>query len=231
MEFPGERHASGLMLASVEEAVELEAALMCNDMDEASLLQFGDDVMDSSARISAVFHHDIRFALHQEFDGELPREEGEAYTNGLYLGYTFVVGYMSLLGFMRSGYDDPEEFIDDLVIDDIEMPAGTPQQMKRVKSFRQGHEPIDIVMLHDYGYDNSAYIAEESTQAYMFESPVFETLIDRMFDLISEQGLEEEEIALSGLHDGVENALEMYIQSREEAILQALDPDNEPANL
>ncbi len=232
MEIPGARDNHGLMLATIDEAERLEISMMGREIDDCELLQFGTEVINSSLFIPQIIEFDAHMAFNFEFEEELTEGEQEAYRLGLNTGYVFVVGYMSLLGYLRSDYGEEEEYIDDLIIDEQEMPVATYGQVERVCQVREGIDVaeeeaarIDIVTINKYGVENSAELAELHALDFIEESVFFETFLDKIKQSIEQKYQESEylDIATEALEYGVYNALEMYIQSREQAIIEDLE--------
>lgn len=232
MEIPGERDDHGLMLATTDEAERLEISMMDREIDDCELIQFGREVIDSSLFIPQIIEFDAHMAFNYEFDDELTESEQEAYRYGLSTGYEFVVGYMSLLGYLRSDYGDEEEYVDDLIIDELEMPVATYGQVERVCQVREGIDiaeeesaRIDIVTIHEHEVENSADLAELHALDFIHESVIFDALLDKVKEFIGRyyRISVDLDIAAEALEDGVHHALEMYIQSREQAIIEDIE--------
>lgn len=224
MKSAGYMHKSGLALPTPEEAVELELAMEGPYLGELPLLRIGSQAMLKNPGISKIVQHDYRVAVRDEVAG-ISWAEKRGYKTGLRTGYQFFAGYITLLGCLRSEHVGVDDYLEDLRRDKVNSPAKTRAQRNRVESYREGYSPIDVVYVNEYEVESSEEMAHEDLGDYMFESLAFSALVNRVEVLLRGEGYPEEGSVIEGFYDGCENALEMYIQSREQAILSRLDFD------
>lgn len=220
-----ERDNTGIILPSIDEASEIELTVMGDKPVDSYIFEVGAKVMGSSRRLRREVRSSARYSLLHDYERVGLRERKD-FKKGVRYGYELFAGYVTLAGFFRGRYESIEQYLETIKGDPLAMPLTTKTQAKRVKGFRTGKEPIDIIH-SDYFFDNSSEIAHLEFGDYMTEAVVLDSIVNRVRWSLDPLMVDENEgsMLVEGFDHGCANALEMYVQSREVAILAALDFD------
>lgn len=152
---------------------------------------------------------------------EGPTVEGIEICDGIESGYEFIVGCLTYTYFLRSGSLTLEDFIGNLPKATHVLPLRKNSQLYRTMRFLSGAAIFDLA--HHELIDDSSELATLDTGDYLFNVPHMDALIDAEKDLLVKTMSDEGE-HIQGFEIGVESAVEMYIQSREQQILNRLRP-------
>lgn len=156
---------------------------------------------------------------------DMPAEHVDRYCDGIEAGYEFMIGTLTYMYYMRSGSLSIGNYLSQLPKDSHVLPLRKHSQIQRVKDCLTGEAVIDKGA-HEDIIDDSSELAMRDTADYLTEADRLSGLIDeevqRMIRDLSEEDVEEVEHHVDGFHRGVENTICMYIQSREQTILNKL---------
>lgn len=156
---------------------------------------------------------------------DMPAEHVDRHCDGIEAGYEFMIGTLTYMYYMRSGALSLGDYLSQLPKDSHALPMRKMSQIRRVKDCLTGDALIDQCAHQDM-VDDSSDLAMRDTADYLSEAERFSGLIDeevqRMIHELSEEDVEEVEHHVDGFHRGVENTVMMYVQSREQGILNKL---------
>lgn len=140
--------------------------------------------------------------------------------------------------YLRSGAKSIEDYLEIAPALVGHIPVQTRQQSDRVKKVRMSDEsiivasPCDDMLDEDDGTNNrdsifSGDLARIDSGDYLYYareiSELLEYLIHERITELQYQTENDAKPLREGIHHGFNNAIEMYIQSKEEAIIQSLE--------
>ncbi|MEI7683168.1 MAG: hypothetical protein WCJ24_02620 [Candidatus Saccharibacteria bacterium] len=211
----------GLPVPSYQERYELE--FVTSDLVPASIgtSRISELVQQYSPNVTQVITHDCDFFLEYECSPMLSEEEVITYVFGIQEGYDFTIGSLTYLNFIRSGYNTFDEYFCTIANRFGEIPVLTRTELERVKELRTGQARIDE-RAYAGCINASDEIAHISTGDYLFDAHQMEAVIDGLLFSRAHGYGENSKLCekyIGGFWHGIENALEMYIQSYEETVL------------
>jgi hypothetical protein len=186
-------------------------------------------VLHRNPRIQEIINHDIRQLIQYEI-AELSDAEQSEYISGVLDGYSFMLGTITYIHYLRSGSHDFTEYLDGIPEKDNELPLLDPGQIRRIKQVRTGQAIVDCSR---EVIDDSKDLAFFDTGDYMFEALRMEeiygaeeqAMIEQLQNMKGRKPLDENSLLahINGFHHGTEQAIEMYIQAREEDLIRNLE--------
>lgn len=231
---------------------EHEFALLAADSSDSGLVnssELGSWVIHENPNLKEILHEDIfGWIGNQARQMNLEQDEVSEFAEGMDTGFTFFIGTITNIQFLRSGYQDVYEFIRANSDSGESIPVVGERELQRIKKVRLGVAVIDTVIQTEYVGDSSDLASAHAT-AYLINSEAFRELLEIEFSGI-EQVLagkfprklyedaelrwnEIERLAsarITGFEHGVDAAVEMYLQVAEEQVIMKLesqDSDNE----
>ena len=195
-----------------------------------------EEVKKISPAIIEVIRHDISFYEDYELPESYSNDQCLEYAEGIEIGYDFAIGVITYLYYLRSGFETVEGYLQTAPAKLGHIPVQTKQQVDRVKKVRTSDESILVaqpcVTIADENNDKtnqesilSSDLARIDSGDYLYYAHEVEDLLDYLIqDWIYNLHYEKSDNTLplqNGINHGFNNAVEMYIQSREEAIIQS----------
>jgi hypothetical protein len=205
-----------------------------------------DFACDVRPKIPRAVKHDMNVFREHEVDDFMSTAEIQEYCEGIQLGYEFVVGSFTYVRYLRSNHESLESYLDSLPATSNDLPLATRSQLKRVNRFRLGMDDPDPAIDWYANYERIQNGLDSGT--ILDSSLVAEADAGRYFAHASELGQltyiaqEKAEMHIpaeyygayldhSDVHDiavargegfehGVMHAIELYVQSYEQAVLE-----------
>jgi hypothetical protein len=198
---------------------------------------FGDDVsipvmanmlMVRNPMIGAIIKHDLNHWSQYEAGDNMDPEEALEYMSGIEAGYEFFIGFVGVVRYMRSGQTNLQSFLDTVPLHEGVSDIGVKER-DRIKAVRSDKATIDVPA---HGADiTSSDLALMDASDYLCEAV-------RLQDLMTQETVRLEAIVtqddhsgqakrlaqshVKGFKHGVANAIELYIQSREQKLIARL---------
>ncbi len=203
---------------SAYEAKGVNTAASKIESGDVGPLVWGKKLIVTNRRIGRLIVEDHRLAM-QYADPNYVYQDVEAHYDGIMNGYLAICSYMSMVGFLRSGLDLPRKYLRQLKRDRFEMPVADSAQLDRVRRVRGGEAPLEESVKEGWDIIDSSELADNRAKAYLAMTPPLDRVLDataKRFGFLHDQHVDS---FADGFGLGYENALEMYVQSREEALM------------
>jgi hypothetical protein len=230
---------SGLPIPNYQEGIELEQFINIGTPDYPYQYEYlSEKIKTLSPAIGEIIRHDISYFLEYELQDSYTEDESIKYTNGIEIGYDFAIAVVTYLQFLRSNDDSLENYLNSITKNPGQLPVQSDAEKSRIKRLRTDDHSILIeqnqkLFNKTHGVVNTEEVirgydlAEKDCGDYLFESAKIGNLLSIVI-IENTQNFyfnkdSEIEVFQNGIHHGFDNAIEMYIQSREEAILQSLE--------
>jgi len=224
---------------------ELEFTLLAADTLESGLVnphELGANIIHKNPNLKKVLSKDI-FHWIENIAKQMDMEQDEIleFAEGIDTGFSFFIGTITNIRFLRSGFKNVYEFIDATSTSGDTIPLVGERELQRVESVRLGAAIIDPIVAKGFVADSSD-LASSHTTDYIINSKAFSELLEIEFNGIElalvdkiprrfydDEGLRYREIErlsvarISGFEHGVETAVEMYQQVAQEQIIAKLE--------
>lgn len=143
--------------------------------------------------------------------------EEELYVcGGIESGFEFIVGCFTYTFFLRSGRISIEDYLECLPKATHVLPLRKESQLRRTIRYMSGTAIIEFT--HRDWVDDSCELVALDVGDYFYEDPFMEALVDGEKEVL-EDTIYDNGKYIEGFEVGVNNAIVMYIQSREQQIL------------
>jgi hypothetical protein len=188
------------------------------EFGDAGMLGWGRELIKSNRRIGRLIVEDQLLAM-QEAPPDYSYRDAYAHYDGLRNGYQAICSYMSMVGFLRSGLDLPHKYLRQLRRGSTEMPVNNESQAQRVSQVRRGDAPLEEWVMGDRDIIDSSELAGCRARTYLATTPPLNRVLDaaaKRFGFLHDRHVDS---FADGYGLGYENAIEMYVQSREEALM------------
>lgn len=190
------------------------------EFGDAGMLGWGRELIRSNRRIGRLIVEDQLLAM-QEAPPDYSYRDVHAHYDGLRDGYQAICSYMSMIGFLRSGIEQPSKYLRLLRNGSTDMPVSNESQAHRVRQVRRGDAPLEGCINEGWVIDSSE-LAGHRAGAYLATTPPLDRVLDataKRFGFMHDYHVDS---YADGFGLGYENAIEMYVQSREEAMMPKL---------
>ncbi len=188
------------------------------EYSDAGILAWGRKLIKINRNIGRLIVEDQHIAM-REVGLDYTSADVEAHYDGVMSGYVAICGYMSMIGFLRSREDLPHKYLRRVRRDINEMPVSNPTQLERVRQVRDGQAPIEEYMQIGSDIIDSSELAKYRAAAYLMTTPPLDAVLDavaKKYGFVHDTHVDS---FADGFGLGYENAIEMYVQSREEALM------------
>lgn len=184
--------------------------------DDVPISYIGDMVLRSNPLIEEVVAHDIRqFLAYDEHD--IPEKDCEMFTEGIREGYNFLIGCMTWIRMTRENESDIIAFVQGS-LNRQHFPIISKETLARIKQVRTGNAPLEKGV-NESVVKSSKDLSFIDAGDYCFMSEPFDDVLICYTDELTEHADKNDDPYVSGIFQGVANALEMYMQIYEEAVL------------
>ena len=197
--------------------------------------QLAEKVKCLNPLISEVIRHDIAFFEKYEIPESYTYEQSYEYIEGISIGYDFAIGVITYLFYLRSKANNIDDYLLTAQSSIGHIPVQTTQQLERVKKVRMDDESIivaspcqDMVNASNNELQNhsllSGDLARKDSGDYLYYAREIDDLLeylikDWIYNLNYEEG-DDVQPFTNGVYHGFNNAVEMYLQSKEEDFVQ-----------
>ena len=184
----------------------------------------GYHVMQRNPYFYDIIQHDIE----QWYEHEAPKigdDELFEFIEGIEAGYKFFIGVVTTIKLMRRQHIETESFMEGALIVGT-VPQIGPREVERIQLVRSGEAEIDHCI---YGLDaKSNELADRDASQYLYYQAFrlqilfnneLEDIEQTMGDAYGSADDERVIAHINGFEHGVANAIEMYLQAAEEAVI------------
>jgi hypothetical protein len=221
----------GLPIPSDHEIIEINSDFLKDNESNINhnLYLAADNVIKRNPTISEIISYDITFFQEFEAIENYTEEQINEYSMGISSGYAFYIGLHTLVSFIRSDYDNMSDYLnfegDNLIVSGI-----SESEKDRIFTVRNGHALIEKLEDEEFMGDSSD-LAFVDAGKYIYESNKIEELFDNEIENIEtmlrteyKDKFDKRILAnIEGFKHGVANAIEMYLQIKEERIIRRLE--------
>lgn len=189
------------------------------DLDDVATL-----TKEHCPNIDAVVDQDLTCQENNDELSDYTEEECDQYQVGVLQGYDYIIGSMTYVNFMRSPYDNLDEYLSQGLHGSAELPVQNLSQLTRVINCLKGHIKVDAERLPE-DVTNSAFIRWDTAGEYLFIAQLFDDLIDEATEAIELLSTSDSLNAArtSGFRRGIEGAILMYVESYQQAVIDRME--------
>lgn len=189
-------------------------------------------IIQRNKNISLVIRLDIDQWV-DSIDGRMLSEQNAAeFTAGIESGYSFMIGLISAIRYMRGNYESIKDFLS-CGAENGDIPLLGKKEVNRISQVLNGQAPVDKGSHGEY-VETSADIAYFDAWDYVDESLVLDEMIRLEKNIIRNMldknyGPEEKgciDSHIDGFERGIQNAVELYLQVAEEKVIEKIDSMN-----
>jgi hypothetical protein len=224
---------------------ELEFELLAADTPGSRIVnphELGRRVIHENPNLKEVLSQDI-FHWIEYYARQIDMEQDEIseFAEGIDAGYSFFIGVITNIRFLRSDYDDVYEFIRLTLDSGDSIPLVGERELDRIEKVRLGVAVIDQDVKTEYVGDSSD-LASSHASVYLINSKAFRELLEIEFSGIEQAFVdkfprilyENEELRwheierlasarITGFEHGIDTAVEMYLQVDQERLIVQLE--------
>jgi hypothetical protein len=180
-----------------------------------------DYVLEKRPYTDIVINLETKLYLEEQVD-EITDEYVIEYCEGLDYGFKFIIGCFTYVSFIRSSEKNIKDYFNNLPKDSAALPLRKRSQYNRVSECLSGIAELDPGA-HGTVTKDLPEIARKESGDYLFECMRLENIIDiEIEDIVQSFNGDDSTHFVNGFVRGTECSIAMYIQSREQGILDWL---------
>jgi hypothetical protein len=220
----------GLPIPDNEEAILLQVEQDATNPGEALGVDFlAFAIIQRNKNISLIIQQDID-QWNESIDGRMQSVQNAAeFTSGIEAGYSFMIGLISAIRYMRGNYDSIKDFLS-FGVENGDIPLIGRKEVSRIRGVLSGEAIIDRGSHGEYA-ETSSDIAYYDAWDYVDESLVLDEMIQLEKNIIRnmlERNYKTEEKScvdshIDGFERGLQNAVELYLQVAEERVIEKIE--------
>lgn len=214
----------GLPVITENECALVIDLLENGDPEQQETLDYiADGVLDVRPLIGDLINADIVFSRDEEADKNVSKAQVGEYIMGIREGYEFVIGVFTYVWMLRRGSASVSDYTSQQTKNDQELPLRKMSQYRQARRCRQGEGLTNCEIEDD---TNSSDLSEQDTVRYIYLCRFFDELVDKhdeqLWQMSSGEDSDEFAAFIQGVERGRQDAIEMYIQSYQQAYLSWL---------